>query len=88
MQNLIFYIMLCLIAFYLTATTAYLIALAVAYFIVPEPQHAEIMTQNSFAVLVPAHNGRIAHSPAYRESVANRLSPKSSPDLHRGRQLQ
>lgn len=50
------YIILIPLTLYLTASTCYLIFLAVAFFAVKEPKEQEITHFNHFAVLVPAHN--------------------------------
>lgn len=50
------YIILISLTLYLTASTFYLIFLAVAFFAVKEPKGQEITHLNHFAILVPAHN--------------------------------
>ena len=50
------YIILLPLILYLTASTLYLLFLAVAFFAVKDPKGQEVTHYNRFAVLVPAHN--------------------------------
>jgi cellulose synthase/poly-beta-1,6-N-acetylglucosamine synthase-like glycosyltransferase len=50
------YILIIGLLVYLTAATIYLLVLAVAYFVVKEPEAKRSERLNRFAVLVPAHN--------------------------------
>jgi cellulose synthase/poly-beta-1,6-N-acetylglucosamine synthase-like glycosyltransferase len=56
MWSIPLYIILIPLSLYLTASTLYLIFLAIAFFAVREPKPTEINYLNSFAILVPAHN--------------------------------
>jgi len=47
---------LSVLLFYLAASTIYLLALALAYVMLPEVPPGPVAPRNSFAVLVPAHN--------------------------------
>lgn len=51
-----FYIIVILLLLYLTPATIYLLVLAVAYFVVQEPEAVKAPKLNHFAILVPAHN--------------------------------
>jgi cellulose synthase/poly-beta-1,6-N-acetylglucosamine synthase-like glycosyltransferase len=50
------YVIIIGLVIYLTGSTVYLLVLAAAYFILPEPKRIESSKLNRFAILVPAHN--------------------------------
>ena len=50
------YVIVIGLVIYLTGATVYLLVLAAAYFIVPEPESIDSPKLNCFAILVPAHN--------------------------------
>lgn len=56
MLSIILYIAVTIGLIYLTAATLYLLVLAVAYSVVPEPTASTSTKKNRFAMLIPAHN--------------------------------
>jgi len=56
MWLLLLYIIVIVLVIYLTGAMAYLLVLAAAYFIIPEPKRIESSKLNRFAILVPAHD--------------------------------
>jgi len=56
MLSVALYIILVPLALYLLAATAYLLGLALAYLVLPEPESGPAEPLNRFVVLVPAHN--------------------------------
>jgi cellulose synthase/poly-beta-1,6-N-acetylglucosamine synthase-like glycosyltransferase len=56
MWSIPFYIVIAGLIIYLTAATLYLMVLAVAYFVVKEPETAKSTKLKRFAILIPAHN--------------------------------